>query len=106
MTEQPDVLYDVQDRIATITLNRPEKLNAFTSRMMLDLISAFDATDADDAVRVAIAQGAEQDGVDDGKDGRVSADAERECQDHREGEDGSATELAEGVTHVLDHAGL
>jgi enoyl-CoA hydratase/carnithine racemase len=48
------LLYSVDDGIATITLNRPEKLNAFTSRMMLDMISAFDATDADDAVRAVI----------------------------------------------------
>jgi enoyl-CoA hydratase/carnithine racemase len=51
------LLYAVDDGIATITLNRPEKLNSFTSRMMLDLISAFDATDADDAVRAVIVTG-------------------------------------------------
>jgi enoyl-CoA hydratase/carnithine racemase len=50
--------YDVADGIATITLERPEKLNAFTSRMMLELIAAFDATDADDAVRAVIVTGA------------------------------------------------
>jgi enoyl-CoA hydratase/carnithine racemase len=48
---------DVEDGIATITLDRPEKLNAFTSRMMLDLIAAFDATDADDRVRAVIVTG-------------------------------------------------
>jgi len=52
------LLYDVADGIATLTLNRPEKLNAFTSRMMLDLIAAFDATDADDAVKAVIVTGA------------------------------------------------
>ncbi len=52
------LLYDVTDGIATITLNRPDKLNAFTSRMMLDLIAAFDATDADDAVKAVIVTGA------------------------------------------------
>ncbi|MBD5605258.1 MAG: crotonase/enoyl-CoA hydratase family protein [Candidatus Eremiobacteraeota bacterium] len=52
------LLYAVDDGIATITLNRPDKLNAFTSRMMLDLIAAFDATDADDAVRAVIVTGA------------------------------------------------
>ena len=41
--------YDVEDRILTITLNRPDKLNAFTGQMMNDLIAVFDA--ADDAVR-------------------------------------------------------
>jgi enoyl-CoA hydratase/carnithine racemase len=52
------LLLDVEDGIATITLNRPDKLNAFTSQMMLDLIAAFDATDADDAVKVVIITGA------------------------------------------------
>jgi enoyl-CoA hydratase/carnithine racemase len=52
------ILYAVEDGIATITLNRPDKLNAFTNQMMLDLIAAFDATDADDAVRVVIVTGA------------------------------------------------
>ena len=51
------LLYAVEDGIATITLNRPEKLNAFTSTMMLELIDAFDATDADDAVRAVIVTG-------------------------------------------------
>ena len=52
------ILYDVEDGIATITLNRPDKLNAFTTQMMVDMIAAFDATDADDAVRVVIVTGA------------------------------------------------
>ncbi|MBB3261461.1 enoyl-CoA hydratase/carnithine racemase [Paraburkholderia bannensis] len=49
--------YAVEDGIATITLHRPEKLNAFTATMMEDLIAAFDATDADDAVRCVIVTG-------------------------------------------------
>ncbi|HEX5776415.1 MAG TPA: crotonase/enoyl-CoA hydratase family protein [Caulobacteraceae bacterium] len=52
------LLYSVEDGIATITLNRPDRMNAFTPRMMLDLIEAFDATDADDAVKVVIVTGA------------------------------------------------
>ena len=52
------ILYDVADGIATITLNRPEKLNAFTGQMMVDMIKAFDASDADDDVRVVIVTGA------------------------------------------------
>ncbi len=48
------LLYAVEDGIATITLNRPDKLNAFTNQMMVDMIAAFDATDADDSVRVVI----------------------------------------------------
>jgi enoyl-CoA hydratase/carnithine racemase len=47
----------VDDGIATITLHRPDKLNAFTARMRDELIAAFDATDADDAVRAVIVTG-------------------------------------------------
>ena len=50
--------YDVKDGIATITLNRPDKLNAFNTQMMKDMIAAFDVTDADDAVKVVIVTGA------------------------------------------------
>ncbi len=52
------LLYDVEDGIAVITLNRPDKLNAFNTQMMRDMIAAFDATDADDAVRGVIVTGA------------------------------------------------
>ena len=48
----------VETGIATITLNRPDKLNAFNRQMMVDLIAAFDAVDADDAVRCVIVTGA------------------------------------------------
>ena len=44
--------------IATITLNRPEKLNAFTNVMVRELIAAFDITDGNDAVRSVIVTGA------------------------------------------------
>jgi enoyl-CoA hydratase/carnithine racemase len=49
---------DVADGIATITLNRPDKLNAFTGTMMHEMISAFDRTDADDSVKAVIVTGA------------------------------------------------
>ncbi|WP_337188154.1 enoyl-CoA hydratase-related protein [Phenylobacterium sp.] len=49
--------YDVDEGVATITLRRPERLNAFNSQMMLDLIDAFDRADADDAVRAVIVTG-------------------------------------------------
>ncbi|HUZ12436.1 MAG TPA: crotonase/enoyl-CoA hydratase family protein [Caulobacteraceae bacterium] len=52
------ILIDVQEGIATVTLNRPERLNAFTTQMMSDLIAAFDITDADDAVKAVIVTGA------------------------------------------------
>lgn len=52
------LLYDLQEGVATITLNRPDRLNAFTPRMMADLIEAFDLTDADDEVGAVIVTGA------------------------------------------------
>jgi len=52
------LLYGVEDGIATITLNRPDRLNAFTSQMMADLIAAFDQTDCDDSVKAVIVTGA------------------------------------------------
>lgn len=52
------LLYTLDDGIATVTLNRPDKLNAFTTQMRDELIAAFDATDADDAVRAVIVTGA------------------------------------------------
>ena len=53
-----EIDYSVADHIATITLNRPDKLNAFTGVMMKELIAAFDKADADDDVRVVIVTGA------------------------------------------------
>ena len=51
------IRYDVSDSIATITLSRPEKMNAFTGVMMRELLDAFDLVDADDAVRAVIVTG-------------------------------------------------
>lgn len=56
--EYKDILYDLDDNILTITLNRPDKLNAFTHRMMNELIDAFDRADSDDEVRAIIVTGA------------------------------------------------
>ncbi|MDW3216480.1 MAG: crotonase/enoyl-CoA hydratase family protein [Ilumatobacteraceae bacterium] len=51
------IRYDVDDRIATITLDRPDKMNAFTGTMMHELLDALDRTDADDDVRAVIVTG-------------------------------------------------
>ncbi|MDF8332190.1 crotonase/enoyl-CoA hydratase family protein [Novosphingobium cyanobacteriorum] len=51
------IRYEVADNIATITLNRPDKLNSFTEQMSHELIAAFDLTDADDDVRAVIVTG-------------------------------------------------
>jgi enoyl-CoA hydratase/carnithine racemase len=53
-----EIRYDVRDAVLTITLHRPDRLNAFTTRMMHELIDAFDQADADDAVRAIIVTGA------------------------------------------------
>jgi enoyl-CoA hydratase/carnithine racemase len=52
------IIYEVSDNILTVTLNRPEKLNAFTGQMMTEMIDAFDRADADDNVRAVIVTGA------------------------------------------------
>ena len=52
------IAFDISEGIATITLNRPEKMNAFTRTMMDEIIDAIDHTDADDAVRAVIFTGA------------------------------------------------
>jgi enoyl-CoA hydratase/carnithine racemase len=52
-----EIAYDVDERIATITLDRPDHLNAFTPTMMREMIDAFDRVDADDDVRVVIVTG-------------------------------------------------
>ena len=48
-----EFLYDVADHILTITLNRPEKLNAFTGTMMSEMIDAFTSRANDDDVRAS-----------------------------------------------------
>jgi enoyl-CoA hydratase/carnithine racemase len=53
-----EIAYDVAESIATLTLHRPDKLNAFTGVMMAEMIDAFDKADADDSVRVVIVTGA------------------------------------------------
>lgn len=53
-----EIIYAVEDQILTITLNRPEKLNAFTRTMLDELLDALDRADADDDVRAIIFTGA------------------------------------------------
>lgn len=49
---------DLDDRVLTITLNRPERLNAWTATMCRELMAAFDRADADDEVRAIVMTGA------------------------------------------------
>ena len=58
MPEFETIQTDVSDGIFTLTLNRPERMNAFTPQMMGEMIAAFDMADADDAVRAVIVTGA------------------------------------------------
>jgi enoyl-CoA hydratase/carnithine racemase len=51
------IAYEVDGPVLTITLDRPDKLNAFTARMMHELLDALDRADADDAVRAVIVTG-------------------------------------------------
>ena len=56
--EFSEIRYEVADGILTITLDRPDRLNAFTPTMARELIEAFDRSDADDDVRAVIVTGA------------------------------------------------
>lgn len=49
--------YEIDDGVATITLSRPDKLNAFTVRMMEEMLDVLDRVDEDDGVRAAIVTG-------------------------------------------------
>ena len=81
-----EIIYEVADGVATITLNRPDRLNAFTPTMMQELLDAFDRVDADDDVRAVIVTGA-------GRGFCAGADLERggETFDWRARADGDAT---------------
>ena len=57
-SDYSEVSYRVENAIATITLNRPDKMNAFTPVMMGEMIEALDAADADDRVRAVVITGA------------------------------------------------
>jgi enoyl-CoA hydratase/carnithine racemase len=51
------IKYEIAEQILTVTLNRPDKLNAFNGVMQRELIEAFDAADKDDNVRAIIVTG-------------------------------------------------
>jgi enoyl-CoA hydratase/carnithine racemase len=57
MSVYSEIRYEVADGVATVTLHRPDRLNAFTPAMARELIAAFDAADADDGVRVVLMTG-------------------------------------------------
>ena len=52
-----EIQYSVDGPVATMTLHRPDKMNAFTNTMLKEIIAAFDLSDADDSVRAVIVTG-------------------------------------------------
>jgi enoyl-CoA hydratase/carnithine racemase len=84
-----ELQYRVADGVLTITLHRPDKLNAFTPTMCRELIDAFDQADRDDAVRAVIVTGAGRGfcaGADLSGGGGTFDNARRETiDDHRDG---------------------
>jgi enoyl-CoA hydratase/carnithine racemase len=56
--EYEQIRTELNDRVLTITLDRPDRLNAWTAQMAAELISAFDRADADDEVRAVVVTGA------------------------------------------------
>src|SRR5918999_6230230 len=92
MSDYETIEYTVEDKVATITLNRPDRLNAFTAQMMIDLIDVFDVIDNDNEVRAVVVTGAGRGfcaGADLGAgagtfDNRVRGGAQ-DIQEHRDG---------------------
>ena len=58
MTPFSEIRYEVEDGVCTVTLHRPDRLNAVTTTMLRELGEAWDRADADDAVRAVIVTGA------------------------------------------------
>ena len=56
--EYPDIIYTKEDHIATVTLNRPERMNAFSGAMIDSIIRAFENAAAADEIRVIVVTGA------------------------------------------------
>ncbi len=57
MSDTPEVLYEVADHVATVTLNRPERMNTISRRMLSELTTHLVAADADPDVRAVILTG-------------------------------------------------
>src|SRR5919206_882559 len=56
--EYEQIRYELAENVLTLTMNRPDRLNAWTPTMLRELLDAFDRSDADDEVRVVIITGA------------------------------------------------
>ncbi len=57
MPEFETLRYEIEDQVLTLTMNRPERLNAFNSRMQGEFLEALDHADADDQIRTVIVTG-------------------------------------------------
>ena len=57
MTEFETLRYEIEDQVLTLTMNRPERLNAFNSRMQGEFLEALEHADADDEDRAVIVTG-------------------------------------------------
>jgi enoyl-CoA hydratase/carnithine racemase len=95
--EFEEIRYEVADRVLTITLHRPDRLNAWTPRMQAELIEAFDRADADDDVRAVVVTGAGRGfcaGADLGRGGATFDARERPEEDARGGADHAGREAS------------
>jgi enoyl-CoA hydratase/carnithine racemase len=85
------LLYDVAEGVATVTLNRPDRLNAVNTTVIRELVEAFDGADGDDGVRAVIVTGAGRafcGGADLGGGGRTFAGGPgraEAAEEHRDG---------------------
>ncbi|MCY3636123.1 MAG: crotonase/enoyl-CoA hydratase family protein [bacterium] len=95
-----EIVYEVADSVATITLNRPDRMNAFTPRMMHEMIDAFDQVDADDEVRAVIVTGAGR-GFCAGADLGSGADT----FNYEARSDRATSELTEDISRIRDLGG-
>lgn len=77
MSEYQHVLYEVNDRVATITINRPEVHNAFNQLTLEELVDAFERADADTEVGVMVLTGAGEKAFSSGGDLNTEADFTR-----------------------------
>ena len=99
--EYKTIIYEVEDNVLTLTLNRPERLNAFDREMQAEMIDALDRADADDEVRAIIVTGAGRGycaGADLGSGGNTfNADdrPDRESGLHRDGGGGLTLRIYE-----------
>jgi len=97
--------YEVADGVLTITLHRPDKLNAFTPTMCRELIDAFDQADRDDAVRAVIVTGAGRGfcaGADLSSGGSTFDNTRRDTiEDHRDGGGLVSLRIYESIKPVI-----